>query len=65
MTTSPLYDSRALTFDQWRATWNHRLLNLREGNRWEWKHKPSEGVIYLRRHIGGPLSTETEGWCHD
>lgn len=51
--TTPLYDSRAVT--------DLEFLSIPTGQGWEAK-TGEKGIVYLRRHISGPVNTYSEGW---
>lgn len=53
MRDTPLYDSRAVT--------DLEFLSIPTGQGWEAK-VGEKGIVYLRRHISGPVNTYSEGW---
>lgn len=59
MTDQPAtYDSRAVTTEEWPiVSWWY----YEHGPVWECL-PPREGIIYLRRHISGPVNTTSAGW---
>lgn len=56
-TSRPLYDSRAMTLVEW-----HDMGGYVAGSGWECKQ--TGDMIYLRKHLSGPLNTDSEGWTH-
>jgi hypothetical protein len=57
MSEQPQYDTRAVTLDQWRF---FRGWLLADG----WEHKKGGYVVYLRRHVSGPVSDDA-GWSRE
>lgn len=57
MSDQPLYDTRAITADQWRFFRGWLLAD-------HWEHKHAGDVVYLRRHISGPLNAD-DGWSRE
>jgi hypothetical protein len=54
-TTKPVYESRAVT--------DLGFLEIPTGEGWEFK-VGEKGIVYLRKHISGPLNTDSEGWIY-
>lgn len=50
----PLYETHAMIPDG-------RPLPLRYID-WEYLYKEHENVVYLRKHLSGPINAESKGW---